>query len=68
MTASPPPILVTGATGNVGRAVVESLLSAGHAVRALVTDPIVAAQAFAPTAAVLLRFVHFDFGNPLTAC
>lgn len=63
---SPPPILVTGATGNVGRAVVESLLLAGHAVRALVTEPIEAAQTFEPAAAVRLRFVHFDFGNPHT--
>lgn len=32
-------ILVTGATGNVGRAVVDQLLAAGHAVRALTRDP-----------------------------
>ncbi|MBB6347157.1 uncharacterized protein YbjT (DUF2867 family) [Nonomuraea muscovyensis] len=32
-------ILVTGATGNVGRNVVEQLLDAGHEVRALTRDP-----------------------------
>ena len=32
-------ILVTGATGNVGRPLVETLLAAGHRVRALTRDP-----------------------------
>ncbi|GII95934.1 SDR family oxidoreductase [Sinosporangium siamense] len=32
-------ILVTGATGNVGRPLVEELLAAGHRVRALTRDP-----------------------------
>jgi uncharacterized protein YbjT (DUF2867 family) len=37
--ADRPAILVTGATGTVGRQVVSQLLDAGHAVRALVRDP-----------------------------
>jgi uncharacterized protein YbjT (DUF2867 family) len=32
-------ILITGATGNVGRPLVSQLLSAGHSVRALTRDP-----------------------------
>lgn len=32
-------VLVTGATGNVGRPLVDSLLAAGHQVRALTRDP-----------------------------
>src|SRR5689334_13977375 len=32
-------ILVTGATGNVGRHVVERLVAAGHGVRAITRDP-----------------------------
>ncbi|MBG0562651.1 SDR family oxidoreductase [Actinoplanes aureus] len=32
-------VLVTGATGNVGRPLVDSLLAAGHRVRALTRDP-----------------------------
>jgi uncharacterized protein YbjT (DUF2867 family) len=32
-------ILVTGATGNVGRNVVEQLIAAGQDVRALTRDP-----------------------------
>ncbi|TQN32195.1 uncharacterized protein YbjT (DUF2867 family) [Haloactinospora alba] len=41
-------ILVTGATGNVGRPLVEQLLAEGHSVRALTRDP---AQAGLPAAA-----------------
>ena len=44
----------------------QSLLRAGHAVRALVTDPIAGARAFAPIADAPLRFVRFDFGDPAT--
>lgn len=33
-------ILVTGATGNIGRPLVEQLLAAGHRVRALTRDPV----------------------------
>jgi len=36
---APMTILVTGATGNVGRPLVEQLLAAGHRVRALTRDP-----------------------------
>ncbi|WP_394298186.1 NmrA family NAD(P)-binding protein [Streptomonospora alba] len=35
----PMTVLVTGATGNVGRPLVQRLLSAGHRVRALTRDP-----------------------------
>jgi uncharacterized protein YbjT (DUF2867 family) len=41
-------VLVTGATGNVGRPLVEQLLAAGHQVRALTRDP---AKANLPQAA-----------------
>jgi len=37
-------ILVTGATGNTGRAVVRQLAAAGHPVRAMVRDPAQASQ------------------------
>jgi uncharacterized protein YbjT (DUF2867 family) len=39
MTSPDAPLLVTGATGTVGREVVRAALAAGHAVRALVPDP-----------------------------
>src|ERR1039458_7778611 len=39
MTASQLKILVIGATGSIGRLVVEEALSQGHAVRALVRSP-----------------------------
>ncbi|MDF2710873.1 NmrA family NAD(P)-binding protein [Nonomuraea muscovyensis] len=39
MTSESPIILVAGATGNVGRPLVEQLLTAGHRVRALTRDP-----------------------------
>ncbi|HEX5011549.1 MAG TPA: SDR family oxidoreductase [Planctomycetota bacterium] len=39
MSKSPPPILVTGATGTVGREVVGQLLAAGRPVRALTRYP-----------------------------
>jgi uncharacterized protein YbjT (DUF2867 family) len=42
------PVLVTGATGNVGRPLVRALVAAGRPVRALVTDP--ARHAVAPPA------------------
>ncbi len=64
--ASPAPILVTGANGNVGRSVVESLLCEGHPVRALVTDPSAAAFTCKPADDALLRFVRFDFSEPST--
>lgn len=38
-TETPTTILVTGATGNVGRPLVEQLLERGHRVRALTRDP-----------------------------
>lgn len=39
MTTPDEPLLVTGATGTVGREVVRAALAAGHAVRALAPDP-----------------------------
>ncbi|MEJ2884864.1 NmrA family NAD(P)-binding protein [Actinomycetospora aeridis] len=45
-------ILVTGATGTVGRSLVDQLLEAGHAVRALTRDP---ARADLPAAAEVVR-------------
>ncbi|WP_328477798.1 NAD(P)H-binding protein [Actinoplanes sp. NBC_00393] len=39
MTAETRTVLVTGATGNVGRPLVDSLLAGGHRVRALTRDP-----------------------------
>lgn len=42
MPLSTTPVLVTGATGNVGRAVVRALLDASVAVRARATTPDVA--------------------------
>lgn len=53
-------ILVTGATGTVGRAVVTELLARGAAVRAAVTDP---ARAELPAEVARTRLV---FGDPAT--
>ena len=58
-------MLVTGATGNVGRAVVRTLLDAGVAVRALVTAPDAARAQFG-LPSPLLTTVSFDFENPDT--
>jgi len=55
-------ILVTGATGNVGAAVVQSLLAAGQPVVAAVRD-IGRARALLGTAA---SYVSFDLTNPAT--
>lgn len=54
-------VLVTGATGTVGRAVVAELLAAGQRVRAAVRDP---ASAELPAEAELVRL---DFNEPATA-
>ena len=63
---SVPAIVVTGATGNVGRAVVHALLQSGLAVRALVTDPASATLDAALPANGLACFVRFDFADPAT--
>lgn len=39
MTENPMTVLVSGATGNVGRPLVEQLLAGGHRVRALTRNP-----------------------------
>ncbi len=60
MLAPTGPILVTGATGNVGAEVMRLLVKQGHAVRAAVRD--VAAQHPQP----FVTFVPFDFAEPDT--
>lgn len=65
MPLSATPVLVTGATGNVGRAVVRALLETGAAVRALATAPD-AARLQLDTSS-LLSIVPFDFENPQTS-
>ncbi|WP_040709850.1 NAD(P)H-binding protein [Nocardiopsis potens] len=55
-------ILVTGATGNIGRRVVAGLLAAGRPVRAMTRDP-EAAAALLPAGA---RIVRGDFEDPDT--
>ncbi|WP_225096605.1 NAD(P)H-binding protein [Streptomyces sp. CoH27] len=50
-------IVVTGATGNVGRALVDRLLAAGRPVRALTRDP---QRAALPEAADVVRFQQDD--------
>lgn len=57
------PVLVTGATGNVGRPVVLGLLAAGRRVRAAVRDP--AGVSGDPELAGA-QAVAFDFTDPLT--
>jgi uncharacterized protein YbjT (DUF2867 family) len=57
------PILVTGATGTVGRSLVEQLVDAGHQVRALTRDPKSAAAARLPKQ---VEVVRGDFGKPET--
>lgn len=56
------PILVTGATGNTGRAVVEHAARLGARVRAAVRDPAAAAATLDPT----VDAVRFDFADPDT--
>lgn len=57
------PILVTGATGTVGRALVHRLAAAGHDVRALTRDPSApAARALPPSVEV----VAGDFDDPVS--
>jgi len=59
-------ILITGATGNIGREVVRCLLEwqAENAVIAGVRDPDKAKSKFAEDPR--LRFIHFDFEDPAT--
>ena len=55
-------ILVTGATGTIGRDVVQSLRRQNAAVRAAVRNPTMAAQQFGPGA----DLCEFDFANEAT--
>ena len=55
-------ILVTGATGTVGREVVRVLRDSGFAVRAAVRDP----QAARALLGEGLEYVRFEFGRPPT--
>ncbi|HEV7896855.1 MAG TPA: NAD(P)H-binding protein [Planosporangium sp.] len=57
------PILVTGATGTVGRSLVQQLVDAGHQVRALTRDPGSAAARRLPQQ---VEVVRGDFGVPET--
>lgn len=60
----PKRILLTGATGNVGRAVLRHLSNTESEVLAAVRDPASAGATLPP--ADKLRFVPFDFGQPDT--
>ncbi|MDZ7630259.1 MAG: NmrA family NAD(P)-binding protein [Gemmatimonadaceae bacterium] len=62
---SKPPVLVTGATGNVGRTVVRTLLDAGVPVRALAAAPD-AVPSRLGFSSPLLSVVAFDFERPKT--
>lgn len=53
-------VLVTGATGNIGRCVVDRLVGAGQRVRAMTRDPRTARLAAG------VEVVHGDFGRPET--
>lgn len=59
MPTAPSPVLVTGATGTVGRLVVADLLARGASVRAAVTNP-VRARTAVPAAADQVRFDFTD--------
>ncbi len=58
------PILVTGATGNVGTEVVKALLKAGQPVRAAVRDVAKAQGQFSE--GVIVEYIQFDFKKPTT--
>jgi uncharacterized protein YbjT (DUF2867 family) len=61
MTTTGAAVLVTGATGTVGRAVVAELLATGQRVRAGVREP------GAPDLPADAEHVHLDFADPATA-
>jgi NADH dehydrogenase len=65
MAAASRPVLVTGATGYLGRRVVPQLLAAGHELRALVRDP---ARAAVPAGVDLVRGDLGDGGALAAAC
>lgn len=59
------PIVVTGATGNVGREVVKVLAAQGQSVRALVTDPASVPPGLGiPDGSI--EIARFDFADPTT--
>lgn len=59
-------ILVTGATGTIGRHVVGQLARAGVAVRAMTRDPERARGAYGASRDLPIEFVHGDFARPDT--
>ena len=62
MTQALRPVLVTGATGNVGAAVVQALLTAGVSVRAAAGTPDRVRERFGDT----VQAVTLDFTDPVT--
>lgn len=62
MLTAPPPVLVTGATGTVGAAVVRALLAAGQPVRAAASTPDSVHRRFGTT----VQAAGLDFTDPAT--
>lgn len=62
MTPAQPPLLITGATGTIGREVVRALLAEGHRVRAASRRP----EAPSGDSPDRLERVAFDFRRPAT--
>jgi uncharacterized protein YbjT (DUF2867 family) len=60
------PIFISGATGNVGAAVVKLLSAQGVAVRAATSRPVTSQSSGTATTAATVQPVHFDFLKPET--